>query len=1156
MRHQNNILHCIVTTLLALGFLLVGSPLLGQAPAGYYDTVNDSNPSALRTTLHDVIDDHTWFPYTASTTDTWDIVNIADEDPANPGNIVDVYKNVSYPKIPGGVGDYNREHSWPKSYGFPNLVDFNYPYTDCHHLFASDGGYNSSRSNKPFRFCDGSCSENTTALTNGRGGGSGIYPGNSNWTTGSFTQGTWETWDGRKGDVARAIFYMDLRYEGGNHGLTGHFEPDLIVTDTESLIDASNTGSNETIAYMGMLSVLLQWHAQDPPDDVERARNDAVFSFQGNRNPFIDRPDWVECLYNNLCAGSGDTTPPAAPAGLFAASGEGFVDLTWNANSENDLQGYYVYRATSSGGPYTRITGSILTATSYADTGVVGGTTYFYVVRALDTSFNESTSSNEVMATPTAPPPPPPPPPGSGPGVILSEVVYDVSSTDDGWEWVELYNSTGTVVDVTGWCLANGGTSYSYSQVTLSGTIAPGATFVVGGPSSGATNGNPSFDQVVNFGPDFQNSGTTADGVALFDVPCSQVLSAVPLDAVIYGSTNSSGLIDETGAANAPEIGDVSSGRSIERVDLAGNWQSQASPTPNTTPLPPPVSNTAPTVTITSPADGSSFEEGTSVSFSGTAPDTEDGDLSANLSWTSDLDGAIGSGASFATSTLSLGTHTITADVTDSGALSGSDAITVTITATPPPPPPPPPPGGTDVILSEVLYDIAGTDDGLEWVELYNQGASDVDLTGWCLANGGTSWAASQVTLSGTIPAGGTFVVGGPTTNATNFNPVFDQAVSFNPDFQNSGTTGDGVALFNVACSQVLSSVPVDAVIYGPNNNNGLIDETGTANPPEVGDAASSWSLERVDLAGLWQTQSAPNPNTTPFGTPPPPPPPPPPAGPPMEWGAVTVDGATATVVLTNTYVSPVVVTTIEYSSNTTPVVTRVSNVTATSFDLRIQNPSGGPVAADTVSYIVVEEGAHTIDGVKLEAQKFTSTVTDENNSWGGEAQSYLQSYTNPVVLGQVMSENDLAWSVFWNRGSNRTSPPSASTLFTGKTVAEDPFVTRAAETVGFIVIEAGHGTLGGVELEAALGADTVRGPDDSPPYTYTFNTGFASAPAVGLATMAGMDGNNGGWAYTTGFTASTFNLLVDEDQLGDAERRHTTEQVGYLVFATAGSTN
>jgi len=89
--------------------------------------------------------------------------------------------------------------------------------------------------------------------------------------------------------------------------------------------------------------------------------------------------------------------------------------------------------------------------------------------------------------------------------------------------------------------------------------------------------------------------------------------------------------------------------------------------------------NTAPTVTITSPTDGSTVTAGTSVSFSGTATDTEDGDLSASLSWSSDLDGNIGSGASFSTSGLSTGVHTITASVTDSGGLGDSDQIALTV---------------------------------------------------------------------------------------------------------------------------------------------------------------------------------------------------------------------------------------------------------------------------------------------------------------------------------------------------------------------------------------------------------------------------------------------------------------------------------------------
>ena len=73
----------------------------------------------------------------------------------------------------------------------------------------------------------------------------------------------------------------------------------MILTDDISLI--VTTGTNASVAYMGMLSVLLQWHEQDPVDDVERDRNDVVFIFQDNRNPFIDNPAWVECLFLNEC---------------------------------------------------------------------------------------------------------------------------------------------------------------------------------------------------------------------------------------------------------------------------------------------------------------------------------------------------------------------------------------------------------------------------------------------------------------------------------------------------------------------------------------------------------------------------------------------------------------------------------------------------------------------------------------------------------------------------------------------------------------------------------------------------------------------------------------------------------------------------------------
>lgn len=274
---------------------------LADPPDGYYGTVDTSNAAVLRTTLHAVIDDHERYPYSSSNTDTWNILELADEDPNNSSNILDVYRNASIQKFGGGNGPYNREHTWPNSYGFPDNTSDNYPYTDCHMLFLCDPAYNSSRSNNPYRTCHAGCDERPTAENNDQGGGSGGYPGNSNWRTGQGPSGTWETWIGRRGDVARALLYADVRYEGGTHGGTGASEPELILTDDQELIAASNSGDNEAIAYMGILSVLLEWHDQDPVDDVERHRNDVVFSFQQNRNPFIDHPEWVACLFMDEC---------------------------------------------------------------------------------------------------------------------------------------------------------------------------------------------------------------------------------------------------------------------------------------------------------------------------------------------------------------------------------------------------------------------------------------------------------------------------------------------------------------------------------------------------------------------------------------------------------------------------------------------------------------------------------------------------------------------------------------------------------------------------------------------------------------------------------------------------------------------------------------
>jgi len=266
----------------------------------YYSPVQTGSALQLRMSLHEVIRDHIRFNYTADTTDTWDILEDADEDPLNSSNVLDLYRNRSFTKEGGGNDFYNREHTWPKSYGFPDDYLESSAHTDCHHLMISDSGYNSTRSNLPYGECSASCSEAETDAYNGQGGGTGVYPGNSNWYSGSGNTGTFEVWIDRRGDVARALLYLDVRYEGGNHSFTGFSEPDLILTDNTSLIQTHNSNTDGS-AYMGRLTTLLQWHLDDPVDDMERRRNAVVASYQGNRNPFVDNPEWVDCVFMGIC---------------------------------------------------------------------------------------------------------------------------------------------------------------------------------------------------------------------------------------------------------------------------------------------------------------------------------------------------------------------------------------------------------------------------------------------------------------------------------------------------------------------------------------------------------------------------------------------------------------------------------------------------------------------------------------------------------------------------------------------------------------------------------------------------------------------------------------------------------------------------------------
>jgi hypothetical protein len=267
---------------------------------------------------------------------------------------------------------------------------------------------------------------------------------------------------------------------------------------------------------------------------------------------------------------------------------------------------------------------------------------------------------------------------------------------------------------------------------------------------------------------------------------------------------------------------------------------------------------------------------------------------------------------------------------------------------------------------------------------------------------------------------------------------------------------------------------------------------------------------------------------------------------------------AWTTVFLLQKYTTPIPICTVQYDTSTiqAPAVVRMQNVASQSFQIRLQNPSNVTISGRDVHCLIVEEGAFNLpDGRKIEAKKYGSTVTDHDLGWNGQGQTYINRYTFPTVLGQVMTYTDWRWSVFYSRSStNRNLAPNPlSALRTGKHLGEDSPITRLVETVGYVVIEKGHATYNGIEMESGRTPESVVGYVDKS-QTYSFATPFTGTPAVTVASQVGMNSPEGSWAIVTGNrTSAYFGVAVDEDQTADAERTHIAEEVDYIVFATAG---
>ncbi|MBI2373407.1 MAG: hypothetical protein HYV07_05355 [Deltaproteobacteria bacterium] len=276
----------------------------------------------------------------------------------------------------------------------------------------------------------------------------------------------------------------------------------------------------------------------------------------------------------------------------------------------------------------------------------------------------------------------------------------------------------------------------------------------------------------------------------------------------------------------------------------------------------------------------------------------------------------------------------------------------------------------------------------------------------------------------------------------------------------------------------------------------------------------------------------------------------------PAEVVQLTSGAGYTTVLLSGTYAAPVVVCSPESGSGRAPMVVRVRNAGAQSFEAAVQRPGGATtfVSGVTVHCLVVQAGAYTVatHGVKLEAKRYASTRTDAKGSYVGQLRTYVNSYNSPVVVGQVMTANDSRWSVFWARGATRTAPPSRTTLYTGKHVGEDTVLTRANETVGYVVLESGAATFGGVTYRAAVSPNLIDGFDEA-----GATLSIAAPPGVSGAVVsaAAFDGSDGGWPVLYGpsaATATSLSAAFDEDQIRDTERSHSAEQVAVVALASA----
>ena len=354
--------------------MITGLYSFAQIPTGYYDGTAGLTGAALKTKLSQIITaghsaksyDNLYNGYPSTDTDKYyendgSVLDMYSENPTGADPYVyqhGVKKCGSY----NSEGDcYNREHIIPQSF-FSKASPM---VSDIQFITPTDGKVNGMRSDNPFGVV------NSPTFTSKNG--SKLGPN----TTSGFSGVVFEPIDAFKGDIARMVFYFVTRYESK-----------LSSFSTGNMLGGST--------YPGLqnweLQVLLAWNAADPVSQREIDRNNAAYAYQGNRNPYIDNPTWVNDVWGGS-APSTDTQAPTTPTNLTVSNTtSSSVSLSWTASTDNvGVSGYEVY--------LNGVFQFSVSGTTAVVNGLASSTTYNFYVIAKDNSGNVSGASNNVNAT-------------------------------------------------------------------------------------------------------------------------------------------------------------------------------------------------------------------------------------------------------------------------------------------------------------------------------------------------------------------------------------------------------------------------------------------------------------------------------------------------------------------------------------------------------------------------------------------------------------------------------------------------------------------------------------------------------------------------------------------------------------------------------------